>query len=378
MRVLIAPDKFRGTLSARQAADALAAGWRRRRPGDQLDVAPVADGGEGTTDAVVGALGGELVRVRVHGPLGDPVDTAFGVAEAAGVRMAVVESAAASGLQLIPEARRDPRRTTTRGTGELIAAALDRHPRRCIVGLGGSATNDGGAGVAQALGIRLLDAEGHELASGGAALLALARIDASGLDPRVAGVAFVAATDVDNPLVGPAGASAVYGPQKGATSDDVALLDGALGHLAAVAERDLGVDLRDEPGAGAAGGLGFGLMVFLGAHVRSGVDVVAEALDLPVRAEAADLVITGEGRFDAQSLRGKAPAGVLRLAREVGTRAVVVSGDAEAGVTLTDVPILSLVDRFGRDAAVDDARRSLERLAEELADRADELARGAA
>jgi glycerate kinase len=232
--------------------------------------------------------------------------------------------------------------------------------------------------MAQALGVRLLDAEGRELAGGGVALLELARIDASGLDPRVTGVAFVAATDVDNPLVGPAGASAVYGPQKGATPDDVALLDGALGHLAVVVERDLGADLRDEPGAGAAGGLGFGLMAFLGARVRSGVDVIAEILDLPRRADEADLAITGEGRFDGQSLRGKAPAGVLRLAREAGTPAVVVCGDAEDGLTVPDVPVLSLVARFGRDAAIDDARRSLERIAEELADRADELARGAA
>jgi glycerate kinase len=378
MRVLIAPDKFRGTLSARQAADALAAGWRRRRPADDLDLAPIADGGEGTTDAVVSALGGELVRERVHGPLGDPVDAVFGIARTADELLAVVESAAASGLQLLPEGRRDPRRTSSRGTGELIAAALARGPRRCIVGLGGSATNDGGAGTAQALGVRLLDATGRDLAGGGAALLDLARIDASGLDPRVAGVTFVAATDVDNPMVGPAGASAVYGPQKGATPDDVALLDGALGHLAVVVERDLGVDLRDEPGAGAAGGLGFGLMAFLGARVRSGVDVVAEALDLPRRADAADLVITGEGRFDAQSFRGKAPAGILRLAREAGTPAVVVCGDVEEGLTLERVPILSLVDRFGRDVATEHARRSVELVAEALAERADELSRGAA
>jgi len=378
VRVLIAPDKFRGTLSARQAAEALAAGWRRRRPTDQLDLAPVADGGEGTTEAVVGAMGGELVRVGVHGPLGDPLDASFGFARTANGPLAVVESAAASGLQLLPERRRDPRRTSTRGTGELIAAALGRRPRTCVVGLGGSATNDGGAGMAQALGVRLLDAAGGELAAGGASLLQLVRIDASGIDPGIADVTVVAATDVDNPLVGAAGASAVYGPQKGASPEDVALLDGALGHLAAVVARDLGVDLRNEPGAGAAGGLGFGLMAFVGARVRSGVDVIAEVLDLPSRAAAADLVITGEGRFDAQSLRGKAPAGVLRLAREAGTAAVVVCGDAEPGVTVPGVTVRSLVARFGPDGAMGDARRSVELVAEELADRADALARGAA
>jgi glycerate kinase len=231
--------------------------------------------------------------------------------------------------------------------------------------------------MAQALGVRLLDADGEELQAGGAALLDLARIDASRLDHRIPTVAFVAATDVDNPLVGPAGASFVYGPQKGASVDDVLLLDRALGHLAAVVQRDLGVDLREEPGAGAAGGLGFGLMAFLGARVRSGVDVVAEALDLPARVAAAGLVITGEGRLDAQSLRGKAPAGVLRLAREARVPSAVLCGDLEPGTELDGVPVVSLVDRFGRRPALEDARRSLEQAAEELAAHAGELSRGA-
>jgi glycerate kinase len=373
MRVLVAPDKFRGTLSARQAAEAVATGWRRVRPDDELDLAPMADGGEGTMESLVDALGGEVVRAAVHGPRDDPIQAAFGVAATDDGRLAIVEMATASGLELLAPARRDPRLTTTRGTGELIRAALDRSPARLIVGLGGSATNDGGAGMAQALGVRLLDAAERELPVGGAALLDLARIDSTGLDPRLRTIVCSAASDVDNPLTGPNGATIVYGPQKGASAEDVLLLDRALAHLSAIVQRDMGVDLSDEPGAGAAGGLGFGLMAFLGARVRSGVDVVSDALGLPERLEAADLVITGEGKLDGQSLRGKTPAGVLRLARERSVPAVIVCGDVEVGLSLPGVPVVSLVERFGRDDALADARRSLERVAEELAGQASEL-----
>ncbi len=373
MRVLVAPDKFRGTLTARQAAEAVATGWRRTRPDDRLDLAPMADGGEGTMTALVDALNGEVVRVTVTGPRGDQVEAEFGIADGPDGRLAIVEMAAASGLALLSPSRREPRLTTTRGTGELILAALDHAPTRLIVGSGGSATNDGGAGMAQALGVRLLDEQGRELGAGGEALAGLARVDATGLDRRLRGVTCLAATDVDNPLTGPTGASVVYAPQKGASADDIVVLDRALAHLAAIVERDLGVDLRDEPGAGAAGGLGFGLMAFLGAHVRPGVEVVAEALGLPSRVAAADLAITGEGRLDAQSLRGKAPAGILRLGRELSVPVAIVCGEAEEGLQLDGVPVVSLVERFGRDDALGDARRSLERLAEELAGRADEL-----
>jgi glycerate 2-kinase len=242
-----------------------------------------------------------------------------------------------------------------------------------IIGLGGSATNDGGAGMAQALGVRLLDATERELRVGGAALLDLARIDSTGLDPRLRVLICLAASDVDNPLSGPNGASAVYGPQKGASAEDVLLLDRALAHLSAIVHRDMGIDLSNEQGAGAAGGLGFGLMAFLGARVRPGVEVVSDALGLPQRLEAADLVITGEGKLDAQSLRGKTPAGVLRLAREGSVPAAVVCGEVEIGLSLPGVSVMSLVERFGRHEALADTRRSLERLAEELAGRAGEL-----
>ncbi len=376
MRILVAPDKFRGTLTARQAAEAIAAGWRRTRPRDRLDLAPMADGGEGTAEALVDALGGELVQTSAHGPLNDPVEASFGVAETAEGRLAIVEMAAASGLALLAPSRRDPRITTTRGTGDLIAASLDRSPDHLVVALGGSATNDGGAGMAQALGVRLLDGSGRDIGPGGVALLELERIDMTALDPRIGRIGCVAATDVNNPLTGPLGASAVYGPQKGASAEDVTILDRALGHLSAVVHRDLGVDLRDEPGAGAAGGLGFGLMAFLGARVRPGVEVVSEALDLTSRLREADLVITGEGRLDAGSLHGKVPAGILRLARELSVPAVIACGQAEPDLELGDVTVVSMADRFGAKAALSDARRCLVTLAEELARRADELVGG--
>ena len=258
VRVLVAPDKFKGTLTAPQAAEAIARGWARADPSARVEKAPMADGGEGTLDALVAALGGERRRLRVSGPLGDPVEAEFAVVSAPEGSTGVVEMARASGLDLISPGRRDPLRTTTRGTGELILAVCRAGVRRVLVCVGGSATNDAGAGMAQALGIRLLDESGRDLQPGGAALAALARIDLSELDPVVEASTFVVATDVDNPLVGPEGASAVYGPQKGASAEDVALLDRALGHFAAVVYRDLGLDVRGTKGAGAAGGLGAG------------------------------------------------------------------------------------------------------------------------
>jgi glycerate kinase len=365
MRVLVAPDKFRGTLTARQAAEAIETGWRRARPDDVVDLVPMADGGEGTLDALVDAQGGRLVATTATGPLGDPVDAAFGIVETTDGLTGVVESARASGLALLGEGRRDPLRTTTRGTGELILSALSAGARRVVVCLGGSATNDGGVGMAAALGIRFLDVHGRDVADGGAALLDLARIDGRGQHPAVAGATFLGATDVENPLCGPAGASHVYGPQKGASPDDVFLLDRALAHLAAVVHHDLGIALKDEPGAGAAGGLGFGLLAFCGARLRRGVDVVMEAVDLGGRMEGAALVITGEGSLDTQSLYGKVPAGVIRLGELHSVPVAVLCGRSE--VTPDGVTVRSLVDRVGEEAALGDARRSLELLASELA-----------
>ncbi len=373
MRVLVAPDKFKGTLTAEQAARAIAAGWRRERPGDKVEEVPMADGGEGTLDALVAALGGEIRTVRVSGPLGHPVDAAYGLADpvAPGGPLAIVEMARASGLQLLAGARREPLRASTRGTGELILAACRDGARRVLVGIGGSASTDGGSGMAQAVGARLLDADGEQIGPGGAGLLELTRIDISSIDPSVLRARVTVASDVDNPLTGPHGAATVFGPQKGATRDDVLLLDRALGHLASIAQRDLGIDLRTMPGGGAAGGLGFGLLAFLGAGIRPGIELVMDAVGLLGRLTNADLVLTGEGSFDDQSLRGKVPAGVLAAAREVGVPAVVLCG--RASVATAGVRVVSLVERFGEERAMGDPRLALEGLAAEVAAGAAEL-----
>jgi glycerate kinase len=364
MRVLIAPDKFKGSLTAVQATEAMAAGWRRVHPDHELDLAPMADGGDGTLDTLAHALQARRVRRRVTGPLGDSVEAEFAIDERPDEPLAVVEMARASGLSLVAESRRDPKRTTTRGTGELIRAAAHEGAPSILVCIGGSATNDGGAGMAQAVGIGLLDEHGHDLAPGGAALLRLARIDMGGVDPAVRRARIVAATDVDNPLTGPLGASAVYGPQKGATPEDVALLDRALAHLAAVIFRDLGLDVREVPGAGGAGGLGAGLVAFLGARLRPGVDVVMDAIRLEDRVRAADLVLTGEGRFDDQSLHGKVPAGVIRLAREHDRPVAVLCGQKE--VEIEGVHVSSLADRFGLASALSRPGPLLTQLSEEV------------
>jgi glycerate kinase len=331
MRVVVAPDKFKGTLTAGEAADAIAEGWRLADPRAEIDRVPVADGGEGTLDALVSSLGGRLERARVTGPLGDPVVAPYGIADTDRGRVAIVEMARASGISLVPEERRRPRGATTYGTGELVLAACRHRPRRVIVCIGGSATTDGGAGMAQALGARLLDEEGKEIGPGGGALGRLATVDVRRLASEVRGVEFVVASDVDSPLVGPSGAAAVFGPQKGASPEDVRALDEALGHYAAVIHRDLGLDLRHEPGAGAAGGLGAGLMAFLGARLRPGFDVVAQAVRLPDRLGRAEVAVTGEGKYDSSTERGKAPGGVLRMAGEARCRSVLICGQVEEG-----------------------------------------------
>jgi glycerate kinase len=368
MRVLVAPDKFRGTLSAPQAAVAMADGWLRSDPGASIRRLPVADGGDGTLDVLVAALEGRTEGVRVRGPLGDPTDATFGLIDSQGGATAIVEMARASGLGLIAE-RRDAPRASTHGTGELILAAARHAPRRIVVCIGGSATTDLGAGMAAALGIRLLDDEGRPIPPGGAGLLELARVDVTDLTPELEGIEVVVACDVDNPLAGPRGAAAVYGPQKGADPSQVRMLDAALGHAAAVIHRDLGVDIRDLPGAGAAGGLGAGLVAFLGARIRPGFDAVAEALGLDAAVDEAEVVITGEGRYDEQSDRGKAPAGVLRMARQSGRRSVLIAGEV-THPPAADV-VESLLDRASReecmlrttelveDAAADAARSIL-------------------
>jgi glycerate 2-kinase len=368
MRVVAAPDKFKGTLTAAQAARAITSGWRRTEPSAEVEELPVADGGDGTLDALVSALHGRREWLRVSGPLGDPVEADYGLVESKQGLVGIVEMARASGIGLLSDGRRDPLRATTRGTGELILAAARHRPQRIVVCIGGSATNDGGAGMAQALGARLLDEDGRDLPAGGQALIRLATIDATGIAAELGDVELVVATDVDNPLTGPTGAAAVYGPQKGASPSDIATLDEGLRHLAAIVHRDLAIDVREMPGSGAAGGLGGGLVAFLGARLRSGFEVVADALGLAERLESADVVITGEGAFDEQTERGKAPAGVLRLAREAGCRSVVIAGQVAPSMEDAADVVLSLTERAG---GIEAAMRSAGEL---LADAAAEAA----
>lgn len=365
--MVIAPDKFKGTLTAPEAARALAMGWRRGDPEAEVEEVPVADGGEGTQDTLLAALGGERLRARVTGPLGDPVDAEYGLVRTRDGVLAIVEMAKASGLALLDGGRPDPARASTFGTGELILAACRHEPTRLVVCVGGSATNDGGAGAAQALGIRLLDEQGEDLPRGGEALERLARIDARALHRTVRGLRTTVASDVDNPLIGARGAAAVFGPQKGASEDDVVLLERALGHLAAVIHRDLAVDVRHLDGGGAAGGLAAGLVAFLGARIRPGFDMVAEVLNIPERLDRADVAVTGEGRFDRQSAGGKAPARILEMAKEARCRSILIAGEIEEGVRPGADEVYSLAVRAGREAAM---TRPAELLEEAAADAA--------
>ena len=338
MKIVIAPDSFKESLSALQVAAAIEAGFRAVFPDADYRKLPVADGGEGTVRAMIDATGGRRVEHVVTGPLGEPVQAFYGHIEGAGAEgaLAVIEMAAASGLELVPPTRRDPLVTTSRGTGELIGLALDSGARRFVLGVGGSATNDGGAGMLQALGARLLDAEGRALGPGGASLARLARIDVSGLDPRLQASQFHIACDVDNPLAGPRGASAVFGPQKGATPQMVAQLDAALAHYGALIARDFGREVADMPGAGAGGGIAAAMVVFLDGHLRPGLEIVAEAVGLDAAVRDADLVITGEGRIDGQTLSGKTPMGVARVAARHGKPVLAIGGGLapDAGAVL--------------------------------------------
>ncbi|WP_053157445.1 glycerate kinase [Pseudomonas sp. Pf153] len=329
MKIIIAPDSFKDSLSAQGVADAIALGLAQVWPDAQLVKCPMADGGEGTVESVLAACNGEWRRSPVRGPMGAAVEARWGWL--ADSRTAIIEMAEASGLQLVPPGQRDACSSSTYGTGELIRAALDEGAVRVILAIGGSATNDGGAGAMQALGVALLDEQDQPVAPGGLALANLSRIDLGGLDPRLARVSFEIAADVDNPLCGPHGASAIFGPQKGASPEQVHALDRALAHFAGHCAQALKKDVRDEPGSGAAGGLGFAAKAFLGAQFRTGVDVVAQLTGLAEAIEGADLVITGEGRFDAQTLRGKTPFGVARIARRHGVPVVVIAGTLGEG-----------------------------------------------
>ncbi|MEE4885737.1 glycerate kinase [Pseudomonas alliivorans] len=329
MKIVIAPDSFKDSLSAQAVANAIASGLAEVWPDAELVKCPMADGGEGTIEALLDACQGQWMSAQVSGPLGDRVEAHWGwLAQS---RTAIIEMAMASGLQLLTLTQRDACLTSTAGTGQLISAALDAGAQRVILAIGGSATNDGGSGMISALGARFLDRDDRPLPGGGLALADLARIDLSGLDPRLAGVRVEIAADVDNPLCGPNGASHIFGPQKGASPDQVLALDAALAHFADHSARTLGHDLRDSPGSGAAGGMGFAAKAYLNASFRAGVEVVADLTGLEQALRGADLVITGEGRFDAQTLRGKTPLGVARVAKRQQVPVIVLAGTLGEG-----------------------------------------------
>jgi glycerate 2-kinase len=328
MKVLVAPNAFKGTLTSAQAAAAIARGVHDVFPDADVVQVPVADGGDGTVDALVSANRGDYRTAEVEGPLGDPVRATYGRIGDSG---AVLELASASGLALIDPSRRDPRRASTFGFGQLMEAARQPGVVHFILGIGGSATNDGGAGMAQALGYHLLDSGGNELPRGGAALARLARIDASGFRPWSPPVQVRVACDVTNPLTGPQGASAVYGPQKGADPEAVRELDAALERLADVIERDLGKRVKDLPGAGAAGGTGAGLVAFLGATLEPGAPLVVGATGFDHQLPGTDLVFTGEGRADEQTAYGKAPGEVAKRAAAAGIPVVLLAGSRGPG-----------------------------------------------
>ena len=329
MKIIVAPQGFKATISGLEAARAIARGVSAALPDAETVLAPVADGGDGTLNALVDGTGGQVFSSTVTGPLGQMVEAQWGVMGDG--RTAVIEMALASGIALVPQRRRNPRVTTTAGTGEILREALERGYDRIIVGLGGSATNDGGAGMATALGARFLDSAGNPLPAGGSALGRLDRVEVDGLHPGLRDATIIAATDVTNPLCGPEGASAVFGPQKGATPEVVQELDAALANYARVVARDLGRDVSEQPGAGAAGGLGAGLMAFTGAALQSGIDMVCEVLGFDALLEGADLVITGEGRADHSTIFNKAPVGVARHAQAHGVPTVLLAGGLGPG-----------------------------------------------
>lgn len=314
MKIIIAPDSFKGSLTAIEVSDALEKGVREVFPEAHIEKIPMADGGEGTVECLVNATRGEIYEKRVMGPLEQPVIASFGVL--GDKKTAAIEMASASGLPLVPSNKKNPLIATTYGTGQLIKAALDHGCRKMIIGIGGSATNDGGAGMVQALGIHLLDASGKEIGYGGAQLSLLNRIDISEADVRIKETSILVASDVQNPLYGPTGASRIYGPQKGATEEMIETLDHALSHYADIIKRDLGKDIKNVPGAGAAGGLGAGLMAFLDAELTSGIDIVIDNVHLERIIKNADLVITGEGEINGSTIYGKTPIGVAKVAKK--------------------------------------------------------------
>ena len=328
MHVLIAVDSFKGSLSSQKAGEAITVGIQRVYPDATTEVITMADGGEGTVEAIVQAEKGRIHTMSATSPIGESVEAILGQLPDG---TAVLEMASASGLPLVPKEKRNPLVTSTRGTGELIQKALDWGAKQIVIGIGGSATNDGGAGMAQALGVKLLDRDGRELEPGGEALARLEKIDLTELDPRLKDTEVIVMCDVDNPLCGPRGASAVYGPQKGATPEMVQRLDQNLAHFAQKIHEQMGMDLIEVPGAGAAGGLGAGLLAFTDAQLKTGIEAILDTVGFDERLKHADIVITGEGRIDGQSVYGKVPMGVAKRAKKYGKPTLAIVGSIGPG-----------------------------------------------
>lgn len=330
MKIVIAPDSYKESLSALEVATAIEQGFREIFPHAHYVKLPVADGGEGTVEAMVAATQGGIIKVRVTGPLSENAEGFYGLS--GDEQSAFIEMAAASGLEMVAPSLRNPLKTTSWGTGELIRHALDAGVKHIIIGIGGSATNDGGAGMVQALGAKLLDAEDNPIGMGGGELEKLARIDISELDTRLANCRIEVACDVTNPLTGKEGASAVFGPQKGATPEMIARLDDSLAHYAKIIARDLDIDVLNLEGGGAAGGMGAALYAFCGAELRQGIEIVTDALHLDNHVADADLVITGEGRIDSQTIHGKVPVGVAKVAKRYNKPVIGIAGSLTADV----------------------------------------------
>lgn len=371
MRIVVAPDKFKGSLSAKKVAAAIGRGAAQAVPGAEIDLIPMADGGEGTVETLAETTGGRRISVAATDPLGRPCTSCFGLFKSVdGVKTAIIEMAAASGLWLVASENK-PMQASTYGTGELILAALEEKCGRLIIGLGGSATTDGGTGMAAALGACFRDSSGEPLPPGGGELIILQNIDLSGLDSRLKKTEILVACDVDNPLYGPNGAAHVYGPQKGATPAQVEILDAGLKRLSDVVMTDLGIDVAQIPGGGAAGGLGAGLVAFAGASLRSGVDLISDTIGLSARLAGADLVITGEGCIDNQSACGKTPVGVARLAKAAGIPAIAIVGSIGPGAEIVfKHGIQEIVPLRNASMTDEEAMKNVEKLLEDATRRA--------
>lgn len=374
MKFVIAPDSFKGSLTAKEAATAMATGIKRVYPDAEQTLVPMADGGEGTVQSLVDATNGQLLIKTVHGPLNQPVQAHYGLL--GNSNTAVIEMAEASGIGYVTEETKNPLIATTYGTGELILDAVSHGVDQIIIGIGGSATNDGGAGMAQALGVKLLNDAGEQVGLGGGALGEVAHVDVSGVDRRVKEVKVLIASDVTNPLTGPEGASAVFGPQKGATPEMVKLLDDNLHHYAAVIKADLGRDLEEKPGSGAAGGLGTGLLAFTNATMQKGIELVVEYSQLEEQAAGADYVLTGEGSIDFQTKFGKTPYGVAKTTKRVAPQAPVIgiAGHLGKGVAeLADEGVIDVV--FASPSGAKSLEQAIADAAQDVALTAENVAR---